>query len=1153
MAKSRAWALLALMLLAALGPIAAAGGRSSGVDLSVTDTSFAYTTSGDEGKYRMFSSNHPIPGFNRPESLYVIDAMVNVPIELSVTVTNGGAVSSVRSDVRVLVLHDEYDRFEIANVTEPLNPISGGSSGIVDFVFTPTYAGNHSLQVHVLQPSVDDNPTNDMLTRRITVGARYWNCDSLSNWTANGEWGLNSDTSISMGSSCHAGNGDGSTYSANTVSRLNTPLMDLSDAVASGTRTMGLTFFYTGWVVSPDEVSLEARTAAGGWEELASFSPTVDNNFQLDGSNWNTFSLNSGGYTSPLIPIAPDRHLHAGSSFRWSLTSDASSEDIGFWFDETVLVYDQAARAEAYGLTVTGLGTQGAVPGGWGEVNLRVTNSGNISTNVRPGLDGLPTAWTSYTLFSDGSSVPSTGFNLLPGGWRDVQVRLQPDENASVGFTSLTFNASTDHPNVFGTAPIGFTVLADRIPVLHAPEPRPMCPPEQTCAFAMSLSNEGAGSDVFDLAMDTSSLPQGWEVGFAWAQDESVLVRPGESVAIDLLLTVPEGAPADTTSTFTMHATAQNDSTRVSSIDVDVVAAMVSDISIEAVDAFPPLVGGGTSSISVEVTNNAGRMDVLNFEAEFESEGTEWVVAGLSRDQAVVAAQSSTTIRIDIVAPNGAKASDVPPRVRVVVSSERSGMTLVSSWYDGPEVTVVNGATLETSVDLLRVTPTYVADIPLYLNSTSNDRANIDIAVRGLPLEWSWWTKLDDVNATSPISVEPEGEVGSRLLMGIAVLAPVAETAGSTFTATIVASHDGVELASLDIDAMVMVVRELALELLETDRDVSSGSSLNVSGQVLNLGNAPEPRLSLQVDVQSTPPLEGLVAFVTTSNGVALVLGGANPMSLSAGVAKAFTVDLVVPEDAPLGARIVVNVRFDGGVGDDGLPYVFSESHLFEVSSRRELRLDVESSSNTTAPSGEGVPMSVHVQSWSSFAERLTLTFDAPDSWTVVCDGFGDASDGLTVDLDPGHIVLQERLMPCTVLQGDGPREGQVTVELHPDEGPSSYAEQSIDVSWAMPEEEASGLSSTALYGGLGGMVVLLAIISMSLIVRGRRSDESSTLPVAHDDPHTKHHPTAEVPVLPMGNSSAPPLPSDGLPPGWTVEQWQHYGHQWLAQQNGPQ
>ena len=34
-------------------------------------------------------------------------------------------------------------------------------------------------------------------------------------------------------------------------------------------------------------------------------------------------------------------------------------------------------------------------------------------------------------------------------------------------------------------------------------------------------------------------------------------------------------------------------------------------------------------------------------------------------------------------------------------------------------------------------------------------------------------------------------------------------------------------------------------------------------------------------------------------------------------------------------------------------------------------------------------------------------------------------------------------------------------------------------------------------------------------------------------------------PAVPMG----PPLPPSGLPPGWSMEQWQHYGHQWLAQQ----
>ena len=36
------------------------------------------------------------------------------------------------------------------------------------------------------------------------------------------------------------------------------------------------------------------------------------------------------------------------------------------------------------------------------------------------------------------------------------------------------------------------------------------------------------------------------------------------------------------------------------------------------------------------------------------------------------------------------------------------------------------------------------------------------------------------------------------------------------------------------------------------------------------------------------------------------------------------------------------------------------------------------------------------------------------------------------------------------------------------------------------------------------------------------------------------------IPQVPLG----PPLPATGLPPGWSMEQWQHYGHQWLLQQS---
>jgi hypothetical protein len=28
-----------------------------------------------------------------------------------------------------------------------------------------------------------------------------------------------------------------------------------------------------------------------------------------------------------------------------------------------------------------------------------------------------------------------------------------------------------------------------------------------------------------------------------------------------------------------------------------------------------------------------------------------------------------------------------------------------------------------------------------------------------------------------------------------------------------------------------------------------------------------------------------------------------------------------------------------------------------------------------------------------------------------------------------------------------------------------------------------------------------------------------------------------------------PPIPDSGLPSGWTIEQWQYYGHEWLKSQ----
>ena len=60
----------------------------------------------------------------------------------------------------------------------------------------------------------------------------------------------------------------------------------------------------------------------------------------------------------------------------------------------------------------------------------------------------------------------------------------------------------------------------------------------------------------------------------------------------------------------------------------------------------------------------------------------------------------------------------------------------------------------------------------------------------------------------------------------------------------------------------------------------------------------------------------------------------------------------------------------------------------------------------------------------------------------------------------------------------------------------------------------------------------------------------------AAQDPYAAYNPAPAQPVVEQPvpvqpeSTPVPPLPATGLPQGWTMEQWQHYGAQYLAAQN---
>ena len=141
MARTGVAGILVLLLLLQLTPVeeleaipqAFQSSKNSGVDLTATDVSITYSNPSDESQYKMFSSNHPILGFDRPKDLYAVDTVNSTPMDIEVTVRNDGSTASGIITVQLLILHNEYERFELANRTVTMNSLASSGQGTATF------------------------------------------------------------------------------------------------------------------------------------------------------------------------------------------------------------------------------------------------------------------------------------------------------------------------------------------------------------------------------------------------------------------------------------------------------------------------------------------------------------------------------------------------------------------------------------------------------------------------------------------------------------------------------------------------------------------------------------------------------------------------------------------------------------------------------------------------------------------------------------------------------------------------------------------------------------------------------------------------------------------------------------------------------------
>ena len=367
----------------------------------------------------------------------------------------------------------------------------------------------------------------------------------------------------------------------------------------------------------------------------------------------------------------------------------------------------------------------GSVPGQWGSVRVSVTNDGNISDSVLPEVLGLPAGWNVYFANPSGVSINAeSGVLLAPGESKMIDIKIEPDENATTGLHQMTFRGvSSQYASINTTLPMQYQVIPDREPYIVKPEVSPACPPGSTCPFSIEVLNIGDATDVFDLTLDTSTLPSNWGVQFAWTQDSSVLVRTDSPVLVDLTMTIPVDAIPDSMFSFAITATSQNNSIRTVTESIDISASMISDASVEAseyqlqkdvmVDA------GETISVEFTIWNNATRQDIFSVGIIHDPSG-QWIIEQPNMDNAVINGQSHTTFSIDVTAPNTGQAGDEAPSITPVITSKRSGMVFEGMPYEGITVNTVSDLELRLLESPQKLTPGIASKVTLEIENNGN-------------------------------------------------------------------------------------------------------------------------------------------------------------------------------------------------------------------------------------------------------------------------------------------------------------------------------------------------------------------------------------------------------------------------------------------------
>ena len=146
-------------------------------------------------------------------------------------------------------------------------------------------------------------------------------------------------------------------------------------------------------------------------------------------------------------------------------------------------------------------------------------------------------------------------------------------------------------------------------------------------------------------------------------------------------------------------------------------------------------------------------------------------------------------------------------------------------------------------------------------------------------------------------------------------------------------------------------------------------------------------------------------------------------------------IEVLVPDDAPLNARFVLEFEVIGAVDEDGLPQEMKAQALVIIDQQRMIESTASLMDEGPAAHGTSALVQVNLSSMSSLNERIITTASGEQGWQVSCNKMMVNESGMVVDLVPGHVTTQTHQHRCEVLRMNGPIAGLLSFSVATEDG----------------------------------------------------------------------------------------------------------------------